>query len=317
MRGRFAPIISRGVRFGRGSSTASATVWNRPANVTRSPASRRRTIVNASSKRETCCSNGSPNAPELLLVPPGAEPCHDAAAGELVDCRKLSREDARLVERRAGDERAELDVLRDAGEPRERREAIPRPALRPPVAAVEQVVADPERVEPALLAGPRDRGQLTVAHDPLHLRQLEPKSHGRAQNASNAGGSVGTAVIALPDTVGVLDQQHLVDVELAPEPAARAHGRRRPHASSSASDQRELAAVRAVGEPPRLAEELEDPPAALGRPARPERCRSPPRRRPRRSPRRAREASPPTNASKTRRMPSQRGHRSSGAIVRP
>ena len=53
IRGAFAPIISFGARASGGSSTASLTEWKRPSNVTRSPASRRRMIVNASSKRET------------------------------------------------------------------------------------------------------------------------------------------------------------------------------------------------------------------------------------------------------------------------
>ncbi len=130
---------------------------------------------------------------ELLLVPARTEGRHEPAAAQLVDRRDLPRQDPGRVERRAGDERAERDPLGDAGQPGERRPAVPRATLRTPVPAVEQVVADPDGIEAALLRSVGHRRELVAAHDPLHLGELDPDVH--CQNASNAGGSAGMAVI--------------------------------------------------------------------------------------------------------------------------
>ena len=91
---------------------------------------------------------------------------------------------------------------------------------------------------------------------------------------------------------------------LAPEALPAWRGRRRRACSLVGDAPAQLAPVRAVGEPARLAEELEDllPAAVLARRRAPTRRRA--RRRPRRSPRRARAGRRPANASKTRRMPS-------------
>src|SRR2546425_7372922 len=61
-------------RDGRGRSTASSTVWKRPWNVTRSPASKRRTISKASSKREASLSEGTPNARNSGSFQPAPRP---------------------------------------------------------------------------------------------------------------------------------------------------------------------------------------------------------------------------------------------------
>ena len=62
IRGPLEPIIRGTRRAGVGSSTASSAWWYLPSSVTRSPASRPRMIVNASSKRLTRLSYGMPNA---------------------------------------------------------------------------------------------------------------------------------------------------------------------------------------------------------------------------------------------------------------
>jgi len=136
---------------------------------------------------------GHTEGAELLLVPPGAERDHEPPARQLVDSGGCARENARRMERGARDERTDLDTLRDRGEPRQRRPAIPRPALAAAVAAVEQMVADPDRVVPALLDGARHRRELVASHDTLDLRELDTDLH--AQNASKAGGSDGIAVM--------------------------------------------------------------------------------------------------------------------------
>src|SRR5581483_8218747 len=96
----------------------------------------------------------------------------------------------------ARDERPQLDAARHFGEPRERRPAVPRSALGPAVAAVEQMVADPDRVEPDVLGCARHRRELVAAHDALDFGKLHTDLHrASAQNASNAGGSDGIATI--------------------------------------------------------------------------------------------------------------------------
>ena len=79
--------------------------------------------------------------------------------------------------------------------------------------AVEQVVADPERVEPDLLRGPRHRRDLVPARLVLHLGQLNPDPHAPERLERRRVGR--DRDDPLPDPVGVVDQQHLVDVELA------------------------------------------------------------------------------------------------------
>ena len=151
-------------------------------------------ISTASSKRAILRSNGRPNASNSASFQPAPRATRKPAAADFVDGGSRAGEQGRLAERRAGDERAELDPRRHGGERREHRPAVPRPALGATVAPVEQVVADPQRVEARLLGGARDRRQLGPANLALDLGQLEPDPH--AQNASNAGGSLGIAVIS-------------------------------------------------------------------------------------------------------------------------
>jgi hypothetical protein len=140
-----------------------------------------------------------PERAELHLVPAAAEAEDEPTAGELVRRGRHAREQARWVERGAGDERAELDALGDPREPGERRPGIPRAADR---VAVEQMVADPHRVEADLFRRARHRRQLVPARLVLDLGQLNPdlrcpplRQAYAAQNPSNAGGSEGMATI--------------------------------------------------------------------------------------------------------------------------
>src|SRR5206468_11061431 len=125
-----------------------------------------------------------PERAELDLVPARAEADAQAAAADLVDRGGGAREQRRLMERGARDERPELDPRRHRGQAGERRPAVPRPALLTPVAAVEKVVAEPDAVEAGLLGGARHRRELRPAHLALDLGQLHADPH-VAQNASN------------------------------------------------------------------------------------------------------------------------------------
>src|SRR6185503_13626674 len=125
----------------------------------------------------------------LRLVPAAAEPEDQPPAGDLVGRdRHLSEQPGRSKGRRQ-DERAELDAARRRGEGAEDRPRLVVPDLRSDrrtLVAGEEVVAEPEAVDPALLrpAGhredlaPRPTGAVLWRlreHDPdAHLGLLSP-----------------------------------------------------------------------------------------------------------------------------------------------
>src|SRR4051812_43219496 len=113
-----------------------------------------------------------PERAELLLVPARSERGDEPASTQLVDGGRLPREDAGRVERSAGYERPQLDALGDLCEPGEGRPAVPGTALDAAVAAIEEVVADPDRVEAALFRRARHRGELVAPHHAFHLGKL-------------------------------------------------------------------------------------------------------------------------------------------------
>ena len=110
-------------------------------------------IVKASSKRSTRWSNGKPNARNSVSFQPAPRPEDEAAAAQLVDRRRLLGEHRRLVEARARDQGPELDPRGRRRERGEQRPGLPRPARRPVLPPVQEVVADPHRVEPDALHG--------------------------------------------------------------------------------------------------------------------------------------------------------------------
>ena len=110
----------------------------------------------------------------LRLVPACAEPEHEPPAADLRDRRRHLRDQPGRVEARAGDERPESYALGDRRQRGQQRPDLPRPALLTAVAAVEQVVAEPDRVEAALLGGPRHRRVLAASG-----RRARPRGAGR------------------------------------------------------------------------------------------------------------------------------------------
>ena len=77
------------------------------------------------------------------------------------------------MEARASDERAEPNAFRDGSEPGEHRPCFPGAALLPPVAAVKEMVTEPDRFEADLLGRPRHGHVFRPAHVALDLRQLD------------------------------------------------------------------------------------------------------------------------------------------------
>ena len=106
-----------------------------------------------------------------------AEPEHEPPAGDLVDRGRHLRDQAGRMEARTSDERPEPDALGDGGQRRQQRPCLPRAALFPAVAAVQEVVAEPDRVEPGLLGRLRHRQVFGPAHVTLDLGQLDADSH--------------------------------------------------------------------------------------------------------------------------------------------
>ena len=127
-----------------------------------------------------------PERTELRLVPPRSDSEDEPAARDLVDRGRQAREHAGRVKRGRRHERAETDSLGDCGDRSQLRPYVPRPALRPAAAAVEQVVAEPHRVEARLLGGCRDRPHLRPTHLALHLGKLHSHSERWPHHGSQA-----------------------------------------------------------------------------------------------------------------------------------
>ena len=111
---------------------------------------------------------------KLGLVPAGAEPEHEATAADLVDRGGLLGQQRRVVEVRARHERPELDPGGDGGDGAHQRPCLPRPARIAVGPAIEEVLAEPDRVEAEVLDGPHQVEQLRPANLALDLGQLDP-----------------------------------------------------------------------------------------------------------------------------------------------
>jgi hypothetical protein len=109
---------------------------------------------------------------ELAPVPAGAEAEDEAPAADLVDRRRHLGDQPRRVKAGAGDQRPDRHARRGRGQRGHQRPRLPRPAV-----LIEQVVADPDRVEPDLLGGARHVQVLGPAHDALDLRELDADAH--------------------------------------------------------------------------------------------------------------------------------------------
>ena len=115
----------------------------------------------------------NPERPELRLVPAGAEAQDQPSARDLVDRVGALGEDGRVVERGAGDERPQLDPAGRGGDAREHRPGLPRTPRSPLPPAVEEVLAEPERVVAEVLERPGHVEELGPADLALDLRQLD------------------------------------------------------------------------------------------------------------------------------------------------
>ena len=112
----------------------------------------------------------------LATVPPGTEPEDQTTARDRVDGRRLLGQHRRCVEAGRCHERSDLDRRGRGRDRRQRRPDLPRAAIAD-LEFVEQVVAEPERVEPDRLGGLRHCDQLRERNLPLHLGELDTDPH--------------------------------------------------------------------------------------------------------------------------------------------
>ncbi len=122
--------------------------------------------VDAMVEREAEC-------PELGLVPARTEAHDQPPARDLVHGRGHLGQHRRGVERGRRDERPEPDPRRGRGDRREQRPDLPRPSGRTVRKSVEEMVADPDRVEAEFLGPAGHRNVLGPADLALNLRQLD------------------------------------------------------------------------------------------------------------------------------------------------
>jgi hypothetical protein len=114
-----------------------------------------------------------PERVELGPVPPGTHSESEPTTAQLVHCCRLLREDRWIVEVETRDERSEPYPLRDGGETREHRPRFPRSPLRPIVAAIQVVIADPDGIEAHLFCRASHRGALGPTDLSFHLGELD------------------------------------------------------------------------------------------------------------------------------------------------
>ena len=124
---------------------------------------------------------------ELHGVPAGAKAQDQAAAGDLVDGRGQLRQHERRVERGRRHERPDGHALRRLGEAGQRRPGLPGSAGLAARVPVQEVVADPDRVEAGLLGGAGDGAELRPADLALHLGQLDADPEGAAGSSRDHG----------------------------------------------------------------------------------------------------------------------------------
>ena len=121
--------------------------------------------------------NGYPNAVELLLEPPGADPQVEPAAADPVDGGGHLRQERGMAERSGQHQPAQPRSLGHGGEPGERRHRFERGDRRGlhavPRERVEEVIRHPDRIEPQRLGASGDVRH-RIERDGLGVREREP-----------------------------------------------------------------------------------------------------------------------------------------------
>src|SRR6266508_5886102 len=115
--------------------------------------------------------------PELGLVPTGAEPEHQSPAADLLNRGRLSGQQPGRAEARARYEGPQPNPIGHGRERAEETPRVPRTALLAAIVPVEEVVAEPDRVEADVFGRTGHGGVLRPRHLTLDLGKLHPNAH--------------------------------------------------------------------------------------------------------------------------------------------
>ena len=196
IRGPIEPIISGGPagRGPRGRSSQSRAWYQRPSK-SMAPSRRSvRMIVNASSKRSIRWSYGKPKARNSVSFQPAPRPRTNRPPliSSIVAACLASRAGLwKLVQATSGPSSILVVAAAMADE---QRPGLPRPARRPVRPAIEQVLADPDRIEPEILDRADHVEELGPAHLALDLGQLDADPERAAGGRGSHGPSVAAGI---------------------------------------------------------------------------------------------------------------------------
>ncbi len=197
IRGPIEPIISGGPagRGPRGRSSQSRTWYQLPVEVDGTVAQERPDDRERLLEPVDAVVVRVAEGAELRLVPARAQAEDEPPAADLVDRGGLLGQQRGVVEVRAGDQWPELDAGRRGRDRRQQRPCLPRPTGRPVGPAVQQVLADPDRIEAEILDRADHVEQLGPADLALDFGELDADlewpARGRGCHDRNVAGATG------------------------------------------------------------------------------------------------------------------------------
>ncbi len=121
---------------------------------------------------------------ELRFVPPRAKTQNQAALANLVERIRHLGQQGRIAERRTHHQRANLDALGGLGQRRQQCPALPDTASRLVLPLEQQMVGDPDGIEPVALDRERRIANLPISQHRAAIRfgdrQHDPDFHNRS-----------------------------------------------------------------------------------------------------------------------------------------
>ena len=215
---------SREGRGGGGMRTASSTSWYRPWNVTRSPRSERQDDLEDLLEPADAVVERVAEGRVLGLVPARPEAEDQAAVRDLVDRRRHLRGQRGRPEARPQDDRAQLGALGRTGDGGEQVQRLVDPVLVLVREAEDEVVVEPEAVDPARLGEPREAASAAATH---RRRGRRCRSSGARVRSSSGHGKGRKASGTVAVRSGDLDACRIISPigELPQRPIGSSSGR--------------------------------------------------------------------------------------------